>query len=53
MIDVWCTGCDARVLLGPSRLEGIVNTTRGPLVVYRCYDGHRGAEVVERRPADA
>jgi len=48
MMDVWCDGCGARVLLWPTDLKGIVNTPAGPVVVYRCGSGHDGAELVER-----
>lgn len=48
MMDVWCDGCGARVLLWPSDLEGIVNTPDGAIVAYRCAAGHRGAELIER-----
>jgi hypothetical protein len=48
MMDVWCDGCSARVLRWPGDRKGIVNTDKGLIVVYRCGEGHDGAEVVER-----
>ncbi|HSK92231.1 MAG TPA: hypothetical protein VK875_13070 [Euzebyales bacterium] len=48
MIDVWCDGCGARVLLWPGDLKGIVNTADGPIVAYRCGAGHEGTEAVRR-----
>lgn len=48
MMQVWCDGCGARVLLWPSDLKGVVNTPRGAIVSYRCGAGHDGAELVER-----
>ena len=48
MMDVWCDGCQARVLLWPSDLKGIVNTRHGPVVSYRCGSGHDGAESIQR-----
>jgi hypothetical protein len=47
MMDVWCDGCQARVLLWPSDLKGIVNSDRGLIVAYRCGAGHDGAEAIE------
>ena len=49
MMQVWCAGCGAQVLLWPTDVKGIVNTARGAIVVYRCGAGHEGAELVERR----
>ena len=51
MIDVWCDDCQARVLLWPSDLTGIANTDRGKIVVFRCGQGHDGAELIERLAA--
>ena len=54
MMDVWCDGCQARVLLWPNDIKGIVNTVRGAVVSYRCGAGHEGAELIERvTPAQA
>jgi hypothetical protein len=47
MMDVWCDGCQARVLLWPGDLKGIVNSDRGLIVAYRCGAGHDGAEAIE------
>ena len=52
MMQVWCAGCGAHVLLWPTDLTGVINTDRGAIVVYRCGAGHDGAELVGRaRPA--
>jgi hypothetical protein len=48
MMDVWCDECQARVLLWPGDLKGVVNTDRGLIVAYRCGAGHDGAELIER-----
>lgn len=48
MMDVWCDECQARVLLWPSDLKGVLNTERGVIVAYRCGAGHDGAELIER-----
>jgi hypothetical protein len=46
MMDVWCDGCGARVLLWPTDLKGVVNSDRGLIVAYRCGAGHDGAEII-------
>jgi hypothetical protein len=43
MFEVYCAGHRAQVLLDASRIEGIHNTTNGPLVAWRCWCGARGA----------
>ena len=43
MFDVYCPGHRADVLLDASRIEAIHNTVRGPVVVWRCWCGARGA----------
>jgi hypothetical protein len=43
MFDVYCPGHRADVLLDASRIEAIHNTTRGPVVAWRCWCGTRGA----------
>ena len=53
MMDVWCDGCAARVLLWPGDLKGIINAAAGPIVVYRCGAGHEGTEVIRRARAVA
>lgn len=50
MMAVWCEDCEARVLLWPSDLRGIVNSADGPIVAYRCGSGHDGATLVRRQP---
>lgn len=47
MMAVWCDRCDARVLLWPGDLTGVVNTDHGRIVAYRCGAGHAGAELIE------
>jgi hypothetical protein len=43
MVEVYCPGHRAQVLLDTSRIEGIHNTAKGPLVAWRCWCGARGA----------
>jgi hypothetical protein len=43
MIEVHCPSHRADVLLDASRIEAIHNTARGPVVVWRCWCGARGA----------
>lgn len=48
MLDVWCDGCNARVLLWPSNIDGITYTARGAEVEFHCHCGHDGTELIER-----
>jgi hypothetical protein len=43
MLDVYCPGHRADVLLDASRIEAIHNTASGPVVAWRCWCGARGA----------
>lgn len=47
MMAVWCDRCRSRVLLWHNDIKGVVNSPRGPIVVYRCGAGHDGAELIE------
>ena len=42
MFDVVCPGHGRRVLLGPHRIEAVVNTPEGIVVHWRCTCGARG-----------
>jgi hypothetical protein len=42
MFQVFCIAHRSRVLLDARRIEGLHNTTRGPVIVWRCYCGERG-----------
>jgi hypothetical protein len=42
MFQVFCIAHRSRVLLDARRIEGLHNTTRGPVIAWRCYCGEQG-----------
>ena len=52
MMDAWCEGHLARVLVTPSQIRGLRHTPEGIVVLFRCVCGAEGRQLLRSRRRD-